>query len=292
MHVSGHTLAKFGAWIAPLLVCVACSQGTLDLAVLNRVVPNPVYPHVAIQIPDYCPADGQTVRGFYALNASAKVKGGTLLEDYDRDGVPNSFEGNPLTGTDYQHADTNGDGYGDLLMVVLGIPVQSQAALAPCLNPALDSDGDGLNDCEEALLGTDPKNPDTDGDGIPDYLELRFGLNPLDGTDGFQDPDGDGLSNLEEVRRNTPPTEFNDALTKGFEYQYDQTPVTVDGKNCYRETVSNITMSNVPNGNLLRFFFLEADALGHLSMRNGKALIPVGTPDGTRLVRKFSELSQ
>jgi Bacterial TSP3 repeat/Thrombospondin type 3 repeat len=31
-----------------------------------------------------------------------------------------------------------------------------------------DSDGDGLTDAEELVLGTDPLNPDTDGDGVPD----------------------------------------------------------------------------------------------------------------------------
>jgi hypothetical protein len=35
-------------------------------------------------------------------------------------------------------------------------------------DPNSDSDGDGLTDNEERLLGTDPLNPDTDGDGIAD----------------------------------------------------------------------------------------------------------------------------
>lgn len=33
---------------------------------------------------------------------------------------------------------------------------------------ALDTDGDGVPDSSEVLLGTDPMNPDTDGDGIND----------------------------------------------------------------------------------------------------------------------------
>lgn len=36
-----------------------------------------------------------------------------------------------------------------------------------------DSDGDGLPDWQEALLGTDPNDPDSDGDGSPDTFAAR-----------------------------------------------------------------------------------------------------------------------
>jgi hypothetical protein len=42
-----------------------------------------------------------------------------------------------------------------------------------------DSDGDGLGDGREILLGTDPLNPDTDGDGILDGDEVANGYDPL-----------------------------------------------------------------------------------------------------------------
>ena len=45
----------------------------------------------------------------------------------------------------------------------------------------LDTDGDGLTDLEEGLIGTDPNNPDTDGDGIEDGDEVNvYGTDPLD----------------------------------------------------------------------------------------------------------------
>ena len=44
----------------------------------------------------------------------------------------------------------------------------------------LDSDGDGSPDIEEALLFSDPTNPDTDGDGIPDGREEAQGSDALD----------------------------------------------------------------------------------------------------------------
>jgi YD repeat-containing protein len=53
------------------------------------------------------------------------------------------------------------------MQTVNGIPV------------CIDSDGDGLCDDDERILGTDPFNPDTDGDGYPDGLELALGSDPL-----------------------------------------------------------------------------------------------------------------
>ena len=47
---------------------------------------------------------------------------------------------------------------------------------------ALDTDGDGLLDAEEEMIGTDPAKTDTDGDGVSDYDEVyvRF-TDPLRG---------------------------------------------------------------------------------------------------------------
>lgn len=80
-------------------------------------------------------------------------------------------------------------------------------------NPAEpDSDGDGLLDNEERLLGTNPYLKDTDGDGLWDSTEIRLGLNPCakdskgDGiNDSQRDGDGDGFSNLDEQNRGCDP---------------------------------------------------------------------------------------
>ncbi|OGO51428.1 MAG: hypothetical protein A2148_11865 [Chloroflexi bacterium RBG_16_68_14] len=64
------------------------------------------------------------------------------------------------------------------------------------LTPLPDADADGLPDSQEAILGTDPNNPDTDGDSCADGEEvgpdeklggLRDPLNPWD----FFDTNGD-----------------------------------------------------------------------------------------------------
>ena len=62
----------------------------------------------------------------------------------------------------------------------------------------IDSDGDGLFDRDEAVIGTDPYNPDTDGDGLSDGDEhfARYGQN----TDPLNpDTDFDGLKDGAEV---------------------------------------------------------------------------------------------
>ena len=44
-----------------------------------------------------------------------------------------------------------------------------------------DTDGDGLPDDVEAVIGTNPNKADTDGDGINDGAEVQQGTDPLDG---------------------------------------------------------------------------------------------------------------
>ncbi|MCC7374513.1 MAG: Ig-like domain-containing protein [Verrucomicrobiales bacterium] len=45
----------------------------------------------------------------------------------------------------------------------------------------IDTDGDGLSDRVELVLGTSPQKRDSDGDGVPDRSEVEVGTNPLDG---------------------------------------------------------------------------------------------------------------
>jgi MYXO-CTERM domain-containing protein len=75
-----------------------------------------------------------------------------------------------------------------------------------------DSDGDGIPDEIEVLLGTDPHNPDTDGDGLWDGFEVGDDWeNPVDsdgdGTIDALDPDddGDGIPTRIEVGPTSTP---------------------------------------------------------------------------------------
>lgn len=56
-----------------------------------------------------------------------------------------------------------------------------------------DTDGDGLTDEEEYLLGTDPTHADTDGDSMDDYWEVHnpAACHPLNASDGMTNIDLD-----------------------------------------------------------------------------------------------------
>jgi len=81
-------------------------------------------------------------------------------------------------------------------------------ALAVAGETVVDTDGDGLSDAEEELVGSSPVLVDTDGDGFSDLLEVRqsnAGFDPLFSGDADcrmatdrLDDDGDGLLNCEE----------------------------------------------------------------------------------------------
>jgi hypothetical protein len=46
-----------------------------------------------------------------------------------------------------------------------------------------DADGDGLDECAELELGSDPDNPDSDGDGLTDGEEADCVSDPTDGDE-------------------------------------------------------------------------------------------------------------
>jgi len=90
---------------------------------------------------------------------------------------------------------------------------------APDCTNTKDSDGDRLNDCEEANLCTDPENADTDGDGIGDLEEFEIGTDPCSA-----DTDGDGVPDDEErdlgFDPNNPDTD-GDGTADGEEWIVD-----------------------------------------------------------------------
>lgn len=99
---------------------------------------------------------------------------GRISIDADGDGHNHDTDNCPLM-VNPDQADLDSDGVGDA-----------------CDD---DIDGDGLNNAEELVHGTDPYNADTDSDGLNDYDELMlYGTDPIN-----PDSDGDGVSDGDEV---------------------------------------------------------------------------------------------
>ena len=83
------------------------------------------------------------------------------------------------------------EGFGAKLLVEgVTLPIQILfLLLAACgekieaCSADLDSDNDGLDDCAEADLGTDPLAEDSDGDGFSDQAEVDCVSDPMNGDE-------------------------------------------------------------------------------------------------------------
>lgn len=206
--VSGMTLAAKGAYFQQPV-------GQLNLLAAPLINPNSLF----------------QLREYVVWNTNAILRGGTPQPDSDGDGLTDDEE--TSLGTDPTNPDTDGDGVGDKIEydseykgsefnpLVAGLFTQ-------CVNiakPFPDSDGDGLNDCEEAVEGTDAFLQDTDADGLPDQLEVLRGVYPLV-DDRLFDTDADGMANGLELRQGTDPNTNDSAAALLYAYSLS---VAADG---------------------------------------------------------------
>ncbi len=104
-----------------------------------------------------------------------------------------------------------------------GGPITDGEFMRPPVNIGDDGDGDGLGDTAEAVVETDPADPDSDGDGVGDGQEFTLGSNP-----NMVDTDGDGRSDGEEVADGTDPVRADtdgDGFSDTEEHAADTDPV-------------------------------------------------------------------
>ncbi|HOS78982.1 MAG TPA: Ig-like domain-containing protein [Anaerolineae bacterium] len=137
--------------------------------------------------------------------------GGMAFRDADGDGLlAQTYGGNDPDDTTW---DADGDGLSDAWELDKSSVAASEGG--QFFDPRdPDTDDDGLNDGQEARLGTNPNNADSDGDTINDYAEavdgwtftyaegktVRVYSDPL-----AADPDGDGMDDLFERTLHTCP---------------------------------------------------------------------------------------
>ncbi len=76
----------------------------------------------------------------------------------------------------------------------------TDADAGPSCREDLDTDADGLNNCDEEDLCTSPTNADTDDDKLSDFEELEEGTNPCKA-----DTDNDGVNDFRELELGTDP---------------------------------------------------------------------------------------
>ncbi len=120
--------------------------------------------------------------------------------DSDSDRIPDLFENNTGTFQDENHtgtnpfdADSDNDGFLDGDEVINRLEDETTDPNNISSTPQ-DTDGDGLSDLGELLIGSTTGLPDTDSDGLTDLDEFRFLTDPMEG-----DTDGDGLTDFNEV---------------------------------------------------------------------------------------------
>ncbi|RKG60434.1 VWA domain-containing protein [Corallococcus sp. AB011P] len=196
------------------------------------------------------------VKDFVASNFSAPP--GSPLDEADTDGDGLTDAREYELGTNPNLRDTDGDGFSDGVEVYFrdrGVQFDPTQEVQPdgggldkgC-PPALrgvDTDCDGLLDCDEQFIGTNATLQDSDGDGVPDGMEWRGGTQGSS-SDMDEDPDTDGLTNRSEARMHMRPLQVDTANLASDAYRYSMEadgPVDDQGRQCYRFRVDNVLLA-------------------------------------------------
>ncbi len=177
--------------------------------------------------------------------------------DTDSDGLNDVDEA--AANTSPWLADTDGDGFSDGIEVFYATrganftPDQIATADGGGLDRGcppelrgIDEDCDGLNNCDEQIVGTNATRADSDDDGVPDFTEWKLGTQPSS-PDLDQDPDNDRLLNGDELQLHTGPLISDAAKLSSVGYRYEVEKVgglNADGQQCFTFRIDNVSLAN------------------------------------------------
>lgn len=185
-----------------------------------------------------------------------KKKG--LESDVDNDGLADYKE--IELGSDPKKYDTDGDGINDGIQLRVTKQPCREFNCAPVTrldplcqsyikidNTIRDSDGDGLNDCEEFYLQSNKENIDSNRNFITDFDEFTLGNNLTQENLLTGDTDGDGINDHLEFRKFLPIHIPNSNLTTdqnlGMEYILEKTKQLEDGRQCYKLKIEKMPIN-------------------------------------------------
>jgi hypothetical protein len=172
--------------------------------------------------------------------------------DSDADGIADRDE--VELGLGHRALDTDGDGFSDGIEALVPSRLDPLTFDAGCEDGSADRDEDGLTDCEEALLETDPLHADSDLDGLTDAVEALYGSAPRR-DDRMEDTDLDGITDWNEVAMHLDPraSTAEETLQRwGYQYSSRELPNDDAQPPCYALSVTNIGLGETTETDLHR----------------------------------------
>jgi len=218
------------------------------------------------------------LREVWVTNTQLTWREGRLVRDTDGDGLADEVENQGPS--DPELADTDGNGVSDAVEFAISgqtspchdancspDDAEPYTLCRPYAVPGAppgtyaDKDGDLLNDCEEELLGSDPRNPDTNFDYVPDFFAFRSGVSLTERTYlGHLDSDMDGVTDYQELKDGTP-IDFDNALLHDVNkvlYFEEEAPSSAT-EQCYRYVIEKLPYEQ--DTDVVRAYLMEAPRL-------------------------------
>lgn len=160
------------------------------------------------------------VTALHAFNLNTRLNANGQIDiDSDGDGLFDSEEA--ALGTDPRNPRSNGVCLDSIAVnpayknICDSMSKAYKGGTLDC-DPLLDIDQDGLNECEEQIIGSDAYSFDTDGDSIPDGLEIVYKTFPLK-DDSQLDSNSDNVSNLINFQHGLSPLHYLGKVPEAFQ---------------------------------------------------------------------------